>query len=186
MDWEMIFLFVLTFENMNSDGADVANTGVTSILSRVLHPRLLDQEVGGGHLPLLCDLADPAPDGGVGDGLLVVVPEDVLRGLRTVLHQTSEVHGESFLQVYIRSTKNLSEGLWRIKRISNFVIKDDFQICRSVAEWLTFLHFMIISPAMFKYIRWLITGVLLIWHSNQPSSARWHKKFKNLNENSRT
>ena len=107
----MIFLFVLTFENMNSDGADVANTGVTSILSRVLHPRLLDQEVGGGHLALLRDLTDPAPDGGVGDGLLVVIPEDVLRRLRTVPDQTREVHGESFLQVYIRSTKNLSEGL---------------------------------------------------------------------------
>ena len=71
----------------------------------------VSEEVGGGHLTLLRDLTDPAPDGGVGDGLLVVVPEDVLRRLRTFPDQTREVHGESFLQVYIRSTKNLSEGL---------------------------------------------------------------------------
>ena len=72
---------------------------------------MLDEEEGGGDLSLLSDLTDSPPDGGVGDGLIVVVPEDVLGRLRTVLDQAGEVHGESLLQEDVRAAHYLSVGL---------------------------------------------------------------------------
>ena len=77
--------------------ANIANTCMTGILPRVLHSCLLDQEEGGGDVPLLCDLTDATSEGGVGDWMLIMIPEDVLWRLRTVLDKTCEVHGESFL-----------------------------------------------------------------------------------------
>ena len=96
---------------MDCDGANVANAGMTRVLSGVLHPGLLNQEVGGGNGPLLRDLTDAAPDGGVGDGMLVVVPEDVLRRRGAVPHQTGQVHGEALLQVDVGSAQDLSVRL---------------------------------------------------------------------------
>ena len=84
---------------------------MTVVLPGVSQPRLLDQEEGGGDLPLLRHLADAPPDGGVGDGLLVVVPEDVLGGLWAVLHKAGEVHGGPFLQEDVGAAHYLSVGL---------------------------------------------------------------------------
>ena len=72
---------------MNCHITDISNTCFAGVLSRVLHPGLLDQEEGGGDRPLVSDLADAAPDGGVGDGLLIMIPEDVLRRLWAATNQ---------------------------------------------------------------------------------------------------
>ena len=82
---------------MHCHRADVPHGGVAGVPAGVPQSGVLDQEEGGRDLPLLRDLTDAAPDGGVGDGLLVVVPEDVLGRLGAVLDQAGEVHGGSLL-----------------------------------------------------------------------------------------
>ena len=51
---------------------------------------------------------DAASEGGVGDWMLIMIPEDVLWRLRTVLDKTCEVHCESFLQINVRTSQYLS------------------------------------------------------------------------------
>ena len=101
----------LTLDDVDSDGADVAHGGVAGVLAGVHQPRLLDEEEGDGDLPLLGDLADAPADGGVGDGLLVVIPEDELRRLRALLHQAGQVHGGTFVQEDFRAANYLGVGL---------------------------------------------------------------------------
>ena len=101
----------LTLDDVDSDGADVAHGGVAGVLAGVHQPRLLDEEEGDGDLPLLCDLTDAPADGGVGDGLLVVIPEDELRRLRALLHQAGQVHGGTFVQEDFRAANYLGVGL---------------------------------------------------------------------------
>ena len=95
---------------MHCHRADVPHGGVTGVAAGVPQSGVLDQEEGGRHLPLLRDLTDAAPDGGVGDGLLVVVPEDVLGRLGAVLDQAGEVHGGALLQEDVGTAHNLREG----------------------------------------------------------------------------
>ena len=101
---------------MHRDGAGVAHAGLAEVLPAVLHPRLLDQEEARRDVALLRDLWDAAADAGVGDGLAIVIPEDVLRGLGAVPHQTGQVHGEALLQVDVRAAQDLSVGLWEGQR----------------------------------------------------------------------
>ena len=102
-----------TFKHVHMDTADVANTGMTGILPRVLHPCLLDQEEGGGDVPLLSDLTDASSEGRVGDWMLIVIPEDVLWRLGAVLDKTCKVHCESFLQINVRTSQYLSIWFWK-------------------------------------------------------------------------
>ena len=95
---------------MHRHRADVPDGGVAGVEAGVSQPRLLDQEEGGGHFSLLCDLADASPDRGVGDGLLVVIPEDVLGRLGAVLDETSEVHGGALLQEDVGTAHDLRVG----------------------------------------------------------------------------
>ena len=101
---------------MHRDGAGVAHAGLAEVLPAVLHPRLLDQEEARRDVALLRDLWDAAADAGVGDGLAIVIPEDVLRGLGAVSHQTGQVHGEALLQVDVRAAQDLGVGLWEGQR----------------------------------------------------------------------
>ena len=95
---------------MHRDAAGVAHAGLAEVLATVLHPGLLDQEEARRDVTLLRDLGDAAPDAGVGDGLAIVIPENVLRRLRAVPHQTGQVHGEALLQVDVGATQDLGEG----------------------------------------------------------------------------
>ena len=101
----------LTLDDVDSDGADVAHGGVAGVLAGVHQPRLLDEEEGDGDLPLLCDLTDTPPDGGVGDWLLVVIPENELWWLRALLHQAGEVHGGALVQEDLGTADYLGVGL---------------------------------------------------------------------------
>ena len=96
---------------MHRDSAGVADAGPAEILPAVLHPGLLDEEEARRDVALLRDLGDAAADAGVGDGLAVVIPEDVLRGLGAVPHQAGQVHGEALLQVNVGAAQDLGERL---------------------------------------------------------------------------
>ena len=96
---------------MHRDAAGVAHAGLAEVLSAVLHPGLLDQEEARRDVALLCDLGDSAADAGVGDGLTIVIPEDVLGGLRAVPHQAGQVHGEPLLQVNVGAAQDLGVRL---------------------------------------------------------------------------
>ena len=95
---------------MHRDAAGVAHAGLAEVLAAVLHPGLLDQQEARRDVALLRDLGDAPADAGVGDGLTIVIPEDVLRGLGAVPHQTGQVHSEALLQVDVGATKDLGEG----------------------------------------------------------------------------
>ena len=123
----------LTLDDVYSDGADVPHRGVTGVLPGVHQPGLLDEEEGDGDLPLLCDLTDAPADGGVGDRLLVVIPEDELRRLRALLHQAGQVHGGTFVQEDFRAADYLGVGLWKQYLQSNISITQ-FHIKRLLSD----------------------------------------------------
>lgn len=105
------FLSLRTFEHVHRDAAGVAHAGLAEVLPAVLHPGLLDEEEASRDVALLRDLGDAAADAGVGDGLAVVIPEDVLRGLGAVPHQAGQVHGEALLQVDVGAPEDLGVRL---------------------------------------------------------------------------
>ena len=95
---------------MHRDAAGVAHAGLAEVLAAVLHPRLLDQQEAGRYVALLRDLGDAAADAGVGDGLAIVIPEDVLGGRGAVRHGPGRFPGEALLQVDVGAAQDLGEG----------------------------------------------------------------------------